>query len=284
MADDLSSVIMGEPERLTTGFEFTEGPLWHPDGYLLFVDIRKSQLLKWTPGQRYRTVRENTNEGNGLTLDLQGRLIMCEMSARRLTRTESDGTITVLADTFQGKRLNRINDVICMSDGSICFTDPNTRLAPEDRELDFAGVFRLYPDGTLSLLTTDCEYPNGLALSPEEKVLYVANSRERKYIRAFDVQSDGSLANSRVFADLSSPEEEVPDGMKVDAEGRVFCTGPGGTWIFNPQGDLIGVLRTDEVPANCAFGGSDYRTLFLTARTSVYTVRVRTPGAKPPWA
>lgn len=284
MADDLSSVITGEPERLTTGFEFTEGPLWHPDGYLLFVDIRRSLLLRWSPGQRYRTAHENTNEGNGLTLDLQGRLIMCEMSARRVTRTEKDGTISVLADSYQDKRLNRVNDVICMSDGSICFTDPNSRIAPEDRELDFSGVFRLFPDGTLTLLTTDCEYPNGLALSPDEKVLYVANSRERKYIRAFDVQSDGSLVNSRVFADLSSPEEEVPDGMKVDAEGRVFCTGPGGTWIFDPQGELIGVLRTDEVPANCAFGGSDYRTLFLTARSSVYTVRVKTPGAKPPWA
>ncbi len=284
MADDLSSVIVGEPERLNTGFEFTEGPLWHPDGYLLYVDIRRSQLMKWVPGQRYQIARENTNEGNGLTLDLQGRLIMCEMSARRVTRTERDGAITTLADRFEGKRLNRVNDVICLSDGSLFFTDPAARIPPEDRELDFSGVFRLSPDGALSLLTADCEYPNGLALSPDEKVLYVANSRERKYIRAFDVQADGSLANSRVFADLSAPEEEVPDGMKVDAEGRVFCTGPGGTWIFDQGGELIGVLRTDEVPANCAFGGSDYSTLFLTARSSVYTVRVRTPGAKPPWA
>ncbi len=284
MADDLSSVMNGDAERLTTGFEFTEGPLWHPDGYLLFVDIRRSQLLKWVPGQRYRVVREQTNEGNGLTFDLQGRLIMCEMSARRITRTESDGKIGILADKFDGKRLNRVNDVVCKSDGSIYFTDPNSRLAPEERELSYSGVYRLSPDGRMQLVTADCEYPNGLAFSPDEKVLYVANSREQKYIRAFDVQPDGSVANSRVFADMSAPQEEVPDGMKVDAEGRVFCTGPGGTWIFSDQGQLIGILRTDEVPANCAFGGSDRRTLFLTARTSVYTIRVKTPGTKPPWA
>ena len=281
MPDDLSAVIGGPAERLTTGFEFTEGPLWHPDGYLLFVDIRRSQILKWVPGQRYQVFRENTNEGNGLTWDLQGRLIVCEMSSRRVTRTEKDGSIGVIADKYEGKRLNRVNDVVCHSDGSIYFTDPGARVPAEERELDFSGVYRLTPDGNLNLVTADCDYPNGLAFSPDEKVLYVANSREQKYIRAFDVQADGSVTNSRVFADMTAPEEEVPDGMKVDAEGRVFCTGPGGTWIFDDTGRLIGILRTDEVPANCAFGGSDHRTLFLTARTSVYTVRVKTPGTRP---
>lgn len=283
MADDLSTIFSGPAERLNTGFEFTEGPLWHPDGYLLFVDIRKSQILKWVPGQRYRVFRENTNEGNGLTLDLQRRLITCEMAARRVTRTEKDGRNTVLADNYEGKRLNRVNDVICRSDGSIFFTDPGARVSASERELDFSGVYRIAPDGNLQLVTADCDYPNGLAFSPDEKVLYVANSRDQKYIRAFDIQADGSVANSRVFADMSAPEGEVPDGMKVDAEGRVFCTGPGGTWIYEDTGELIGVLRTDEVPANCAFGGSDRRTLFLTARTSIYTVRVKTPGIKPPW-
>ena len=282
MNDRLSAILDGEPERLATGFEFTEGPLWGPEGFLYFVDIRRNHLLKWIPGQRSRVIRENTNEGNGLTFDLQGRLIMCEMGNRRVTRTEHDGSITVLADKFEGKRLNRVNDVVGRSDGSIYFTDPAMRIPAEEKELDFSGVYKIAPDGALSLVTADCEYPNGLAFSPDEKVLYVANSRNDKYIRAFDVQADGSVSNSRVFADMSAPEEEVPDGMKVDTEGHVFCTGPGGTWIFDKDGLHLGTLKTDEVPANCAFGGSDLRTLFLTARTSVYTIRAKIPGVKVP--
>ena len=284
MADDLSSVFSGEPERLATGFEFTEGPIWHQDGYLLFVDIRWNQLLKWVPGQRYQVVREDTTEGNGLTFDLQGRLIMCEMGSRRVTRTEADGSITILADRYEGKRLNRVNDVVGRSDGSIFFTDPGMRVPPEERELDFSGVYRIAPDGSLHLVTTDCEYPNGLAFSPDESVLYVANSRNEKYIRALDIRADGSVTGSRIFADMSAPEEEVPDGMKVDLEGRVYCTGPGGTWIFEPNGQRVGILRTDEVPANCAFGGSDGRTLFLTARTSLYTIRTKVRGVGVPRA
>ncbi len=282
MNDRLSAILDGQPERLTTGFEFTEGPLWGPEGFLYFVDIRRNHLLKWIPGQRARVIREDTNEGNGLTFDLQGRLIMCEMGNRRVTRTEHDGSITVLAERFEGKRLNRVNDVVGRSDGSIYFTDPAMRLPAEERELDYSGVYKIAPDGTLSLVTADCEYPNGLAFSPDEKVLYVANSRNDKYIRAFDVQADGSVSNSRMFADMSAPEEEVPDGMKVDTEGHVFCTGPGGTWIFDKDGLHLGTLKTDEVPANCAFGGSDLRTLFLTACTSVYTIRAKVPGVKVP--
>ena len=299
MSDEMSSIIDGEPERLGTGYVFTEGPLWHTDGYLYFVDIRRSQLLRWMPGEQPIVFRENTNEGNGLTFDLTGRLIMCEGGNRRVNRTEADGTITVIADRWDGKRLNRPNDVVGRSDGSIYFTDPGGRIPPKERELAFSGVFRIAPDGRLHLATDECEYPNGLAFSPDESVLYVAISRlderclgeeERgevcthRLIRAFDVAADGALSNNRVFADMSSAEPSVPDGMKVDMEGRVFCTGNGGTCIFDRDGRHLGTLRTPELPANCAFGGSDLRTLFLTARTSVYTVRVNVPGVPVPKA
>ena len=282
MGDELAAILDGAPERLATGFVFTEGPVWHPDGFLYFVDIRSNRLHRWVPGRLVEVVREDTHEGNGVTLDLRGRLIMCEGGNRIVARTEPDGTISVIADRWEGKRLNRPNDVVGRSDGSIYFTDPQGRVAPEERELGFSGVYRIAPDGQLHLVNDECEYPNGLVFSPDERTLYVANSRSEKYMRAFDVQPDGSLSNSRVFADMSSEEEEVPDGMKVDTEGRVFCTGPGGTWIFDREGHHLGTLRTPEVPANCAFGGSDHRTLFLTARTSVYTIRVKSPGVKVP--
>ena len=292
MADDLSSILDGQPERVATGFVFTEGPLWHPPGFLYFVDIRRSQLLRWVPGQQVDVAWENTDEGNGLTLDLQGRLIMCQAGQRRMIRWESDKTSTVLADRWRGKRFNRPNDVVGRSDGSIYFTDPAGRVPPEERELGFAGVFRIGPDGEVHLATDECEYPNGLAFSPDESILYVAISRldERcleeetcthRRIRAFDVAPDGSLSNNRVFAEMSS-EPGVPDGMKVDMEGRVLCTGNGGTCIYDKDGRHLGTIRTPELPANLAFGGSDNRTLFLTACTSLYSVRVKTPGVKVP--
>jgi gluconolactonase len=299
MSDDLSAILDGEPERISTGFIFTEGPLWHPDGFLYFVDIRRRQLLRWVPGRQAEVLQENTSEANGLTFDLQGRLITCEGGNRRVTRTEQGGTTTALADRWEGKRLNRPNDVVGRSDGSVYFTDPGGRVPPEEREIGFSGVFRVDPDGQLHLATDECEYPNGLAFSPDESILYVAISRldarcleeeERgevcthRKIRAFDVAPDGTLSNNRVFADMSSAEEGVPDGMKVDTQGQVFCTGNGGTCVFDKDGRLLGTIVTPEVPANCAFGGSDGRTLFLTARTSLYSVRVKTPGVKVPRA
>ena len=297
MSRDLSAVVDGQPEQIATGFVFTEGPVWHPDGFLYFVDIRRNHLLRWVPGRRVDVVRENTNEGNGLTFDLQGRLVMCQMGARRVSRIEPDGTITVLADRWQGKRLNAPNDVVGRSEGSIYFTDPEMRVPRELREIGFAGVYRIAPDGQIHLATDECEYPNGLAFSPDESVLYVAISRlderclqeeERRevcthrLIRAFDVAPDGTLSNNRVFADMSSAEEGVPDGMKVDIEGQIFCTGSGGTCVFDKNGQQLGTIRTPEVPANCAFGGSDNQTLFLTARTSLYSVRTKVPGARVP--
>src|SRR6059036_207217 len=284
MADALSKILDStEAERLATGLVFTEGPLWHPDGFYYFVDIRRSLLFRLSPGRAAEIVRENTGGGNGTTFDLQGRLVLCEGDNRRVTRTSADGRIEVLMDRFEGKRLNRPNDVVCRSDGSIYFTDPGLRVPLAERELPSAGVYRIAPDGKTSLVA-DCEYPNGLAFSPDERVLYVANTRWAQYIHALEIDSGGKLIRRRIFADMSSDETDgVPDGMKVDVEGRVFCTGPGGTWVFAPDGTKLGIIRTPEVPANLAFGGPDLRTLFFTARTSVYAMRVKVPGRPLPW-
>jgi gluconolactonase len=280
LADVLES---GRAQQLATGFGFTEGPLWHPDGFYTFVDIRTSRLYRLVPGSAPEVMREQTGGGNGTTFDLQGRLVMCEAENRRVTRTEADGTITVLADHFQGKRLNKPNDVVCRSDGSIYFTDPALRLPPEERELPFAGVYRITPDNQLSLIA-ECEYPNGLAFSADERILYVANTRWAQYIHALDLGPEGTMVHRRIFADMSSEDTDgVPDGMKLDVRGRVFCTGPGGTWVFDPDGSRLGIIRTPEVPANLAFGGADLRTLFLTARTSVYTLRLKVAGRPHPW-
>jgi len=284
MADELSTILeTTQAERLATGFVFTEGPLWHPDGFYYFVDVRSSVLYRLTPGRPHEVVREKTGGGNGTTFDLQGRLVLCEGENRRVTRTAGDGRIEVLMDRFEGKRLNRPNDVVCRSDGSIYFTDPGLRVPLGERELPYAGVYRVAPDGTQSLVA-DFEYPNGLAFSPDERRLYVANTRWAQYIHVLELDAAGKMMRRRIFADMSSDETDgVPDGMKVDVEGRVYCTGPGGTWVFAPDGSQLGIIRTPEVPANLAFGGPDLKTLFFTARTSVYTMRVKVPGQPHPY-
>jgi len=283
MADELSTILeTKQAERLATGFVFTEGPLWHPDGFYYFVDIRSSVLYRLTPGRAHEVVRDKTGGGNGTTFDLQGRLILCEGENRRVTRTAGDGRIEVLMDRFEGKRLNRPNDVVCKSDGSIYFTDPGLRVPLGERELPYAGIYRVAPDGTQSLVA-DFEYPNGLAFSPDERRLYVANTRWAQYIHVLELDAGGAMVRRRIFADMSSDETDgVPDGMKVDVDGRVYCTGPGGTWVFAPDGTRLGIIRTPEVPANLAFGGPDLKTLFFTARTSVYTMRVKVPGQPHP--
>jgi gluconolactonase len=284
MPDDLSAIVeTTEAQRLATGFIFTEGPLWHPDGFYYFVDVRSSVLYRMTPGRTHEIVREKTGGGNGTTFDLQGRLILCEGDNRRVTRTGADGRIEILMDRYEGKRLNRPNDVVCKSDGSIYFTDPGLRVPLAERELPSAGVYRVAPDGTISLVA-DFEYPNGLAFAPDERFLYVANTRWAQYIHVLELDTGGRMVRRRIFADMSSDDKEgVPDGMKVDVEGRVYCTGPGGTWVFAPDGTRLGIIRTPEVPANLAFGGPDLKTLFFTARTSVYTLRVKTAGQPHPW-
>ena len=283
MSDSLDGILeTKEAERLATGFVFTEGPLWHPDGFYYFVDVRSSVLYRIVPGRAPEVVREKTGGGNGTTFDLQGRLVICEGDNRRVARMAADGRVEVLVDRFEGKRLNRPNDVVCKSDGSIYFTDPGLRVPLAERELTYAGVYCVMPDGVTSLVA-DFEYPNGLAFSPDERRLYVANTRWAQYIHVLDLDPSGKMIRRRIFADMSSDETDgVPDGMKVDVDGRVYCTGPGGTWVFAPDGARLGIIRTPEVPANLAFGGADLRTLFLTARTSVYTLRVKVPGQPHP--
>ena len=295
MPDELSDILEStEVTVLAEGVGNTEGPLWHHDGSVTFVDMTNSRLLRWDANAGLQVVRENTGEGNGCTLDRQGRLLMCEgADNRRITRMEADGAVTPIAERWQGKRFNKPNDIICRSDGTVYFTDPELRLAPELREIGFAGVFRIAPDGQIHLGTDECEYPNGLALSPDESVLYVAISRldERCFeeadrgevcthrkIRAFDVALDGALSNNRVFCDMSSAEPGVPDGMKVDTQGRVYCTGSGGIWVIDPSGNQLGIIRSPEVPRNLAFGGSDFRTIYTTPGQSLCSMQLKTPG------
>ena len=284
MANSLADLLeTTEPEQLATGFTFTEGPSWHPDGFFYFVDLRVNRLHKIVPGQAAELVLEPTGEANGTTFDLEGRLVMCEGGKRRIARMDANGNVEVVVDRFEGKRFNRPNDIVCKSDGCLFFTDPGLRIPLEQKELANAGVYRLTPDGALSLVA-DCEYPNGLAFSPDEKTLYVANSRWAAYIHALELNDDGTLRRRRIFADMSSDEPEgVPDGMKVDVEGNVYCTGPGGVWVFSPDGKHLGTIRPTEVPANLAFGGPDRKTLFFTARTSLYMLRTKVAGIPNPW-
>jgi len=279
VSDILETTVL---DKVATGFVFTEGPVWHPDGFFYFVDIRSNLLYRMVLGQKPERVR-TTLGGNGTTFDLQGRLINCEGDGRRVTRTEADGTVTVLLDRFEGKRLNRPNDVICRSDGSLFFTDPALRVPLAEREQDNAAIYRIAPDGGVHMVAP-FEYPNGLALSPDERTLYVANTRWTQYIHALELDAAGNMVRRRVFADMSADGANgVPDGMKVDTAGRVFCTGTGGVWVFEPDGTKIGIIEMPEVCANIAFGGPDLRTLLLTASTSVYTLRVKTPGLPHPW-
>jgi sugar lactone lactonase YvrE len=267
-----------QPKRIATGFEFTEGPVWHPSGYLLFSDIPANRIHMWSPDGGVGVFRDPSGHSNGLTFDRVGRLIACEHGNRRVSRTEADGSVISLATHYKGRQLNSPNDVVVRSDGTVYFTDPPYGVQPEERELDFQGVYCITPDGTLTLLVDDFDRPNGLAFSPDEGLLYIDDST-RRHVRVFDVLPDGTLANGRVFVEMQSPAAGSPDGMKLDVEGHLYVTGPGGTWLFTPDGIHLGTLITPEQPANLAFGDADRRTLYITARTSVYRVRTPLPGA-----
>ncbi|MCU0552305.1 MAG: SMP-30/gluconolactonase/LRE family protein, partial [Leptolyngbya sp. Prado105] len=223
--------------------------------------------------------REPSGNANGLTRDRQGRLITCEEGRRRVTRTEPDGSITVLCDRFAERKLNSPNDVIVKQDGSIYFSDPPYGIQPDQQEQPIQGVYYLAPDGTLKLAVQDLIGPNGLALSPDEKTLYIADSSERCHIRAFDVQADGTLSGDRVFHAMRTPGVSGnPDGMKVDQAGHLYATGPGGIWVFEPDGSHLGSIIFPEQPSNCAWGDADLCSLYVTACTSVYQIRVSNPG------
>ena len=281
-----------EAERIATGFTFTEGPLWHPDGFFYFVDLRVNRLHKIAPGQQPELVAQ-TQEGNGTTFDLQGRLVICEGGARRVSRLTDDGKFEPVAERYMGGRFNRPNDIVCHSSGALFFTDPDKRVPYAKREIpgpdgvdnlwDSAGVYRVTPDGTVSRVA-NCEYPNGLAFSPDERTLYVANTRSSKYIHALELDPSGNFLRRRIFADMNEGDRPgIPDGLKVDSQGRVYCTGPGGVWVFTPDGKRVGIIEFPEQAVNFAFGGPDLRTLFCCAHTSLYTLRVKVPGQPHPW-
>lgn len=269
-------------DRVATGFRFTEGPVWFAgQRHLLFSDIPANQILKLAFDGQVTIMRRPSGNANGLTRDRQGRLIACEHSNRRITRTEKDGSITVLADQFQGKKLNSPNDVVVKSDGAIYFTDPPYGIKPDQQEQPIQGVYRLSPEGNeLTAVADDFEKPNGLAFSPDEKRLYIDDSSERRHIRVFDVQSDGSLSSGRIFYDMNIEEPDSPDGMKVDVNGHIYCTGPGGVWVFDGEGKHLGTIVTSEKPSNCAWGDNDWQSLYITARTSIYRIRVNIPGIR----
>ncbi len=280
MAVKMSDLITEqEPEQLATGFQFTEGPVWHPDGYLLFSDIPASTIYRWSPGGRTEPHITPSRQSNGLTYDRQGRLVACEHEGRQVSRMGSNGRMETMVDRYQGKRLNSPNDVVVHASGSIYFTDPPYGILPDLGELGYFGVYRIGTDGALTLLVSDFVRPNGLAFSPDESVLYIDDS-DRRHIRAFDLRPDGSLANDRVFVDMEVEAEGSPDGMKVDVEGNVYCTGGGGLWVVDPSGRHLGTFSFPELPANVAFGGPDNRTIYVTARTSVYSIRANVAGMK----
>jgi gluconolactonase len=283
-------------EKLADGFAFVEGPIWLKEGYVLFSDIPSNAIMKWTPDGKVLTFRKPSGYtgppappgayvgSNGLTLDKEGRLTICEHGDRRVTRIEKDGKVTVLADRYEGKRLNSPNDAVYRSDGSLYFTDPPYGLFDEKaKELDFQGIYRLPTNGKLQLLNKELTRPNGLAFSPDEKTLYVGNSDpDKKIWMAYDVAQDGGLSNGRVFFDVNQEKEDgLPDGMKVDTKGNLYCTGPGGIWIFSPQGKHLGTIKPPEVPANCHWGDSDATTLYMTARTGFYRLHLKVPGIRP---
>jgi len=302
-------------ELVKGGFGFTEGPVWVQEGnggYLLFTDIPGNVIYKLTPqdGQasvflynagyngpdiwRWGGIQNNGRDRNdprfeefamigadGLTLDRQGRVIICTFAGRSLVRLESDGKRTVLADSYEGKRFNGPNDVVVKRDGGIYFTDTYGGLRLRDKDprkgLDFNAVF-LWKDGKLTLLIKDMPATNGLAFSPDEKYLYVNGSRDN-YVRRYEVLPDGTLANGKMFIDMSKETERgITDGLRVDRNGNLYETGPGGVWVISPDGKHLGTIRAPEQSTNVGFGDADRKTLYIAARTSIYKIRVNVPG------
>jgi gluconolactonase len=250
---------------------------------MVFSDISHERLIRYCPPFWNGVLRENSGGANGNTLDTAGRLVSCEGNFKRLTRTEPDGTITILADSYDGKPLNAPNDVVVRSDGAIIFTDPifmgdyEEALAPSLMTQTANRVFRLDPDGALTPITEEVSKPNGLAFSPDESLLYVVNSEEHN-VAAFDVDAAGALTNYRIWLDMEHRLEGPGDGMKVDARGNGYVTGPGGVWVCDPEGTALGIIRTPGATTNCAFYGFDSKLLFITATTGTYIIRLKQPG------
>jgi gluconolactonase len=261
-------------ERVATGYAFTEGPVWSRDGYLLFSDVPNQKIWRLAPGARPEVFRDNTNRTNGNTYDSKGNLYSCEGGAWRVTRTDRKGAVEVIAEGFQGKRLNAPNDIVVSRNGHVYFTDPAFGNQEQGRELDFFGVYHVPPKGPMELIAKPKGRPNGIAFSPNGKILYVANSDERA-VYAYDIDGKGQASNERV---VIKGVDGVPDGIRTDEKGNIYVTAKG-VAIYAPDGKLLHTIELAETPANCTFGDPDFQTLYITARTSVYRVRLNVKGS-----
>ena len=297
----IDAIVPANPKifKLAEGFQFTEGPIWVTAGYLLFSDPNANTIYKYAAADSKLSVFR-TNSGysgkdiadyfqpgsNGLTLDPQGRLTINEHGNHRVTRLEKDGRVTVLADKYEGKRLNSPNDLVYRSDGTLFFTDPPFGLPnfydDPRKELPYSGVFALYK-GQLKLVTTDLKGPNGVAFSPDEKYLYVGNwDPEKKVVMRYEVAADGSLSNGKIFFDMTqAPGEDALDGIKVDRQGNLYVSGPGGLWILSSSGKHLGTIIAPKHPHNLAWGGDDGKTLYMTAQGTLYRMPLNIPGVRP---
>jgi len=268
-------------QTIATGFGFTEGPMWDPAGFLYVSDETLNKIFRVSPdGKKEEVIALGDPDGN--TFDRQHRLIDCASVLRAIIAITPEGRYTVLADHYEGKKFNSPNDVIVGPDGALYFTDPTLDLvAGEKQEIPFQGVYRLDDKGSVQLMTNDLTQPNGLAFSPDGKHFYIDDSAQ-KNIRVYDVAADGSLTNGRIFGEeLGGKHEGVPDGIKVDKDGNLFVTGPKGIWVWDAKGNHLGTIAMPEQPANLAWGDKDYRTLYITATTSVYRLETKTAGFIP---
>jgi gluconolactonase len=284
--NDFAAIVDPEAalEKLGTGFAFTEGPIWHPtERHLTFSDMPGDHMRRWTAGGGITTFRRPSNKANGNTYDRRGRMLTCEHATSRVTRTATDGAISVLATHYRDKQLNSPNDIVVRSDGLIFFSDPTYGRMPyygveRPQELSFQGVYCVGEDGAgLTLLVDDFKQPNGLCFSRDERRLFV-NDTEQGHIRVFDVGADGTLSGGSVWAEVRGAGQGAPDGMKIDSAGNLYCCGPGGVHVFTADARLLGVIATPEVVANFTWGDDDLLSLFLTASTSLYRVHLRVPG------
>ena len=296
----IDAIVSANPKifKLAEGFQFTEGPIWMKNGDFLFSDPNANMIYKYSAGGKLSVFKKNSGYSgkdvaeyfqpgsNGLTLDPQGRLTINEHGNHRFTRVEKDGRLTVLADRFEGKRLNSPNDLVYRSDGTLFFTDPPFGLPKfyDDarKELPYSGVFALYK-GQLKLVTTDLKGPNGIAFSPDEKYLYVGNwDPEKKIVMRYDVEAEGNLSNGKVFFDMTkAPGEDAIDGIKIDQQGNLYVSGPGGLWIISPSGKHLGTIIAPKHPHNIAWGGNDGKTLYMTAQGTLYRMPLKIPGIRP---
>lgn len=283
-------------EKVAGGFQFTEGPLWRPDGRLWFSDVVGNVVRSVTPAGQIEVLIPNSGGeshappgsyigSNGMIADRDGFVLLCQHANRRIVRVGKDLRTTPYLEKFEGKRFNSPNDLVYRFDGSLYFTDPPYGLLKQDsdpaKELKFNGVFR-YAGGKLHAVVKDLTRPNGIAFSPDGKTLYVANSDEKRKIwMRYDVAADGAVSNGRVFADVTAEKEGgLPDGMKVDSQGNVWATGPGGVWVFSPDGKHLATVKPPETPANCGWAG-DGKTLYMTARTGIYRIKLTVAGENP---